>query len=104
MTLPMSRSLLEGITKLQYAQIVTVTTDNLNTDGQTGSCKPAWHRQCRAAHSRDVIAGLHPIDIGQHLLPVDFRWIGLIHIERQDLAYRQNQEFIVLHELAHAME
>src|SRR5437899_9299471 len=66
------RGLLKRATHLQQTPVVMMARDDLDSHGQAFGGETARDRQCRIAHDRNVVAGLHPVDIGGELNTGDF--------------------------------
>ena len=80
-----------------------MTADDLQTDRQPFRREAARHRDRRVADDRDVVARLHPVDVGLHRDAVDLGDVRLVDVERRHLHRRQHEELVALHELPHAV-
>ena len=77
--------MLERVGDLEQAPLVLMARNNLETDRQSVRRVAAWHRDRRVADDGDVVAGLHPVDVGLHGDAVDLGGVRLIHVERRHL-------------------
>src|SRR5580765_8616406 len=80
-----------------------MTAHDLQTNRQSLRRESARDRDRRVPHDRDVVAGLHPVDVGLHRLAFDLGDERLVDAEWRNLRYRQDEEFVALHEGAHAV-
>src|SRR5437870_5668925 len=102
--LPDAGRLLEGVRQLQHAEVVAVTADDLDADGQALGRKACRHRNRGMARRRDEVAALHPVDIVVQLHAGDFGRILLLDRERRHLVHRAHQELVALEERAQTVK
>src|SRR5439155_1784722 len=101
---PVLRGLLESVRELQHAEVVPVTSDDLQPDRQSLGREAGGHRDRRMARRGDPVAALHPVDVVVELHARDFPWIRLVDREWRHLVYRAEEEVVTLEEGAHAVE
>src|SRR5262245_46534067 len=89
--------------QLQHAEIVLMAADDLHTDRQPLGREAAWNGYGRQPSYGDEVTRPHPVDVRLHRHAVDLAHVPLVDVERRDLAYRADEKFVALHELAHAM-
>jgi len=104
MLFPEPRGLFKCVSKLQHTEVGVVPADDLHTHRQPLRSKPAGHRNGRMAGDGDVIAALHPVDVGLHLDSVDFLYIGLFDVKWRYLVDWTYQIFIGFHKFPHPVE
>src|SRR5439155_24997558 len=89
---PVLRGLLESVRQLQHAEVVPVTSDDLQPDRQSPGREAGGHRDRGVAGGRDPVAALHPVDVVVELHARDFPRIGLVDREWGNLVYRAEEE------------
>src|ERR1035441_7919698 len=75
--------------------------NDLNADWQALARESARHRDRRSTHNRNVITGLHPIDISRKSGTFYLRRPMLGHVEGQHLTYRKHKELKSLQKPTH---
>ena len=101
--LPHLGRLLKGVGKAQQAQVALILADNLDADRQPFGSEAARHRDGRQPGDADVVARLHPVEVGVERDAVDFGHILLGHREGRNLGNRGDQEGVAVHKLPHAV-
>src|SRR5580658_6378858 len=77
--------------------------NNLDTHRQPFAGEATGNRDRWRAHYRNVITGLHPVDVSIHPGSFDFPRPMLGYIERQYLTDRKHKKLKALHETSHAL-
>src|SRR4029434_513297 len=99
MTESIPRRLLERVSELQDAPLVTMPADDLDADRESGSSKSRGHRHRRVAEEADVPARPHPVEIVAHRRAGNLGWIRSRHVEGRDLRHRKDEVLVLLEEL-----
>src|SRR6266516_834195 len=71
---PLSKlsGLLEGVGRLQHAEILVMSPHNLQADRKTLGRKTTRNRNCRQTSQSYRVAGSHPVNVSLHFDAVDF--------------------------------
>jgi hypothetical protein len=96
--------LLERVSELQYAPIVSVPTHDLDTDWQPVRREPSRYGYSRLEGNGDPVGGFLPRDVVLHCYTFDLLRPIELCIEWWELIHGRDQEFVPLVELAHAIQ